>query len=139
MIVRSRPADVTPSRTRGPATHRPAEPTGALGGYGRWAQGPAETKVLPDPDLGRCGSTSPRATLQEDPVTRDSGGRHEALQERPRPAAAQPGRQCDGGPRGDGAAGEIDTDRDRELLAKVGLTHDQLMGRLASASIRIIG
>ena len=34
---------------------------------------------------------------------------------------------------------EIDTDRDHELLAKVGLTHDQLMGRLASASIRIIG
>lgn len=34
---------------------------------------------------------------------------------------------------------QIDTDRDRELLAKVGLTHDQLLGRLASASIRIIG
>ena len=34
---------------------------------------------------------------------------------------------------------EIDTDRDHELLAKAGLTHDQLMGRLASASIRIIG
>ena len=34
---------------------------------------------------------------------------------------------------------EIDTDRDRELLTRVGLSHDQLMGRLASASIRIIG
>ena len=34
---------------------------------------------------------------------------------------------------------EIDTERDRDLLAEVGLSHDQLMGRLAGASIRIIG
>jgi hypothetical protein len=27
----------------------------------------AETKVLPDPDLGRCGSTSSGATLQKTP------------------------------------------------------------------------
>ena len=34
---------------------------------------------------------------------------------------------------------DIDTERDRELLTKVGLNRDQLMGRLAGASIRIIG
>ena len=34
---------------------------------------------------------------------------------------------------------EIDTERDRELLATVGLKHDQLMARLAGATIRIIG
>ena len=33
----------------------------------------------------------------------------------------------------------IDTERDRDLLATIGLDHDQLMGRLAGASIRIIG
>jgi hypothetical protein len=34
---------------------------------------------------------------------------------------------------------EVDTERDRDLLAQAGLSHDQLMGRLAGASIRIIG
>ena len=34
---------------------------------------------------------------------------------------------------------EIDTDRDAALLATAGLAHDQLMGRLAGATIRIIG
>jgi hypothetical protein len=34
---------------------------------------------------------------------------------------------------------EIDTERDRDLLSTVGLNRDQLMGRLAGASIRIIG
>jgi hypothetical protein len=34
---------------------------------------------------------------------------------------------------------QIDTERDRDLLAAAGLDHDRLMGRLATASLRIIG
>jgi hypothetical protein len=34
---------------------------------------------------------------------------------------------------------QVDTERDRDLLAAAGLDHDRLMGRLAAASLRIIG
>jgi hypothetical protein len=34
---------------------------------------------------------------------------------------------------------QIDTERDRELLASVGLDHDRLAGHLAAASIHVIG
>ena len=115
-----RPADVTPSRIAALRAPVPA----------------AETKVLPDPDLGRCGSTSPRATLQKTPshaIPEDGMklSRNDLVQ-----LLHSQGANATADRVATELQEEIDTDRDRELLAKVGLTHDQLMGRLASASIR---
>ena len=98
-----------------------------------------ETKVLRGPDLGRCGAPRARATLQETPchASPEDGmklSRNDLVQ-----LLHSQGANVTADRVASELQEQIDTDRDRELLAKVGLTHDQLLGRLASASIRIIG